>query len=612
MRGASCLAWAACSASCESKRTRGRSSALSIATAPKYPLRGHQLGYRPKTNSYDAWTVPMWEQYIRDLAVFGTNAIELIPPRSDDAADSPHFPLPQMQMMVEMSRIADEYGLDVWIWYPAMDAEYSEPEDGRSALDEWADVFKRLPRIDAVFVPGGDPGHTDPRVLCRSSKNRRPTCVASIRKRRCGSRRRASPRNGSTTSFDLFEDEEPSWLAGVVYGPQIRISLPELRAAIPKKYPIRRYPDITHRSQCQFPVPDWDIAYAVTEGREVINPRPRDEATIFRALAETGDRLHHVFGRLQRRREQDRLERPGLGSGKAGRGYSARIRPVLHRRCVRRRLRPGALGTRTQLARAAVANRGVMTTLQQFQAMERAAPPAVSLNWRSSRPCTGRTTTPSSTSRLAIRNRARGAGDGRLRAAAKRPLLALPEAESVLDRAVDAPGGAGLRARVFELGDALFQSIRMQLSVERYQAIGVDRGATLDTIDRPLNSRLWLKARFAEIRKMAGEEERLESCTRSSIGPIRARAASTTTWATCAPAASGARRRLQGRSGVLRDAAVRFHYRAASNRLPRLLADNVETLYDGPLKMQYDELDPHAQYAVRISYASDSPARKFA
>src|SRR5262249_14597778 len=63
---------------------------LNIATAPKYPMRGHQLGYRPKTNSYDAWTLPMWEQYIRDLAVFGTNAIELIPPRSDDAADSPH------------------------------------------------------------------------------------------------------------------------------------------------------------------------------------------------------------------------------------------------------------------------------------------------------------------------------------------------------------------------------------------------------------------------------------------------------------------------------------------------------------------------------------------
>ena len=70
---------------------------LRISTAPKYPLRGHQLGYRPKTNSYDGWSVPVWEQYMRDLAVFGTNAIELIPPRSDDDADSPHFPLPPMR-----------------------------------------------------------------------------------------------------------------------------------------------------------------------------------------------------------------------------------------------------------------------------------------------------------------------------------------------------------------------------------------------------------------------------------------------------------------------------------------------------------------------------------
>ena len=60
--------------------------ALDIASAPKYRLRGHQLGYRPKTNSYDAWDLPVWEQYLRDLVIFGCNAIELIPPRSDDDA----------------------------------------------------------------------------------------------------------------------------------------------------------------------------------------------------------------------------------------------------------------------------------------------------------------------------------------------------------------------------------------------------------------------------------------------------------------------------------------------------------------------------------------------
>src|SRR5207244_649302 len=119
-----------------------------VTTAPKYRLRGHQLGFRPKTHSYDAWDVPTWEQYYRDLIVFGCNAVELIPPRSDDDKDSPHFPLPPMEMMVEMSRLADEYALDVWIWYPAMDKDYSDPKTVEFALNEWGAVFKKLPRVD--------------------------------------------------------------------------------------------------------------------------------------------------------------------------------------------------------------------------------------------------------------------------------------------------------------------------------------------------------------------------------------------------------------------------------------------------------------------------------
>jgi len=67
-----------------------------------------------------------------------------------------------------------------------------------------------------------------------------------------------------------------------------------------------------------------------------------------------------------------------------------------------------------------------------------------------------------------------------------------------------------LRARVFELAEALFQSIRMQLSVRRYQAISVGRGANLDEIDKPLNHALNLKNRFEEIRKLQSEPERLQ------------------------------------------------------------------------------------------------------
>src|SRR5207244_10925363 len=148
--------------------TRGKvtlAGPLEITSAPKYPLRGHQLGYRPKTNSYDAWDLPQWEQYIRDLAVFGANTVELIPPRSDDDTDSPHFPKPPMEMMIGMSRLLDEYGMDVWIWYPAMDEDYSDAATLAFALEEWGEVFRQLPRIDAIFIPGGDPGHTHPRIL---------------------------------------------------------------------------------------------------------------------------------------------------------------------------------------------------------------------------------------------------------------------------------------------------------------------------------------------------------------------------------------------------------------------------------------------------------------
>src|SRR6185503_8231375 len=84
--------------------------------------------------------------------------------------------------------------------------------------------------------------------------------------------------------LDILMTQRPGWLSGVVFGPQVRISLPELRAAVPKQYPIRHYPDITHSRQCQYPVPDWDVAYALTEGRECINPRPMDQAAIVRLL----------------------------------------------------------------------------------------------------------------------------------------------------------------------------------------------------------------------------------------------------------------------------------------------------------------------------------------
>lgn len=96
-------------------------------------------------------------------------------------------------------------------------------------------------------------------------------------------------------------------------------------------------------------------------------------------------------------------------------------------------------------------------------------------------------------------------------------LKALDEAEAVLDKAVTDRVRPQWRARVFELAEALFQSIRMQMSVVKYKAKDVSRGANLDLIDVPLNNSKQLKDMFDDIRKLTSEEDRL-----AKIGKITA------------------------------------------------------------------------------------------
>ena len=258
---------------------------LHLESRPQYRLRGHQLGYRPKTNAYDGWTVPMFDQYMRDLAVFGVNAIELLPPHTDDLSESPNFSLPPAQMMTAMSALADSYGLDVWVWQPAMARDYTDPATVAASLADWGRTFKSLPRLDAVYVPGGDPGHTEPAVLLELLKKQK----ANLNTYHPQAQIWVSAQGFDQAWMETFiailnRPETRKWLDGVVFGPMSRLSVTELRDALHGAYPVRCYPDITHSMQCQYPVPDWDVAYALTEAREVINPRPQDEALILRDI----------------------------------------------------------------------------------------------------------------------------------------------------------------------------------------------------------------------------------------------------------------------------------------------------------------------------------------
>jgi len=575
---------------------------FSIVSTPQVALRGHQLGYRPKTNSYDAWDVPMWEQYIRDLAIFGTNAIELIPPRSDDAADSLHFPLPQMRMMVEMSRIANEYGLDVWVWYPALDSDYGDPKQVDFALKEWADVLSKLPRVDAVFVPGGDPGHTEPRHLMAMLEKQ----TANLRRYHPKLQMWMSPQGFTKEWMDQFYEilqKEPTWLTGVVFGPQVRDSLPVLRARVPKRYRIRHYPDITHSLRSQYPVQDWDVAHALTSQREQINPRPMDEAVIFRAAQPyASDFITYSEGCND---DVNKVVWSALGWDSKSdvaeilREYSRYfVGPTYTDSLVQ-----GLLALERNWRGPLAANGSVYATLEQFQAMERAASPADLRNWRLQQALYRAYYDAHVRSRLlhetAIEERAlerlRVVKNGESREA-------LAEAARILDEAQVRPSPEW-RQRVYVLAEALFQSIRQQLSVERYRAIAVGRGATLDSFETPLNNRGWLVARFAEASALPSEAERLAAIDRIVH------------WTD--PGVGGFYDDLGNPSqqphlvkGLpyeedpqrFKSTLTGFGY-AADWRLSWMT--HAESLWDTPLQMRYSGLDRTARYRVRVVYAGD-------
>ncbi len=422
---------------------------IQVSEAPRYALRGHQLGYRPKVNTYDAWTPAQFEQYIRDLVVFGTNAIELIPPRSDDQDDSPHFKLSKLDMMEEVSKICDRYGLDVWIWFPAMDQDYSKPATVDFALKEWDQVYRRLKRIDAVFVPGGDPGHTRPKYLMALLEKQ----TAQLHRTHPQAQMWMSPQGFSaewlSEWFDLL-NQKPAWLNGVVHGPQVRISIPEMRAKVPSQYPLRLYPDITHSLRCQYPVPDWDPAYAATEGRESINPRPTQYAEIFHRYEK------QAVGFLTYSEGVNDDVNKFVWSG-LGWNPDQPVLDILQEYASyflgNKDFAQGLMGLEQNWVGNIATNKGVDATLALFQKMETNASPQLKANWRF-----------------------------------QQAIYRSHYDYYIRSRVLNEPA-LWARARVFEMAEALFQSIGMQLSVPRYQAEARDRGANLDAIDAPLPPR---------------------------------------------------------------------------------------------------------------------------
>ena len=129
-----------------------------IISSPEYAMRGHQIAYRPLANSYDAWTPEIYDQYIRELAIFGTNSIEIVP----FSGRGPLMKYDPFDMNVIISGICEKYDLDYWIM-TGSGVDLADKKERDKIVAKHKKLYAALPRLNGVFFAGGDPGISHPK-----------------------------------------------------------------------------------------------------------------------------------------------------------------------------------------------------------------------------------------------------------------------------------------------------------------------------------------------------------------------------------------------------------------------------------------------------------------
>lgn len=477
---------------------------LDISSSPAYPIRGHQLGYRHTANSYDAWDVAQYDQYIRELALFGCNAVENIPFQD---SDSPVMRVPREEMNRAISRICDRYDLDYWIWTPAT-FDLEDTALCAAALDEHEALYKSLPRLDAIFLPGGDPGDNPPRLVLPFLRDLKKRLEKHHPDAGMWVSLQGFDRDQVDEFFAYLDEYKPEWLAGVVAGPQSP-PLPELRRRLPRSYRLRDYPDITHTVLCQYPVAWWDPAFALTLGREPVNPRAQDYAHIHHWTAGSTDGFITYSDGIHDDVNKIVWSVLGWAPEAPPRAILIEYARFFFRPDLAEEAADALLALETNWAGPLALNGSVDATHFLWQGLDARAS-ELAENWRWRMHVFRAEYDYFTRHRLLYETDLEREANAALAAARQSGAdAAMDQALAILARADTAPCRPDLRASLDAHGEALFRLIGYQTSVDRYHARNFERGAVLDFLDRPLNNRWWIEDEFAAIRRMPGEADKL-------------------------------------------------------------------------------------------------------
>ncbi|MFH1740158.1 MAG: hypothetical protein ABIH23_14210, partial [bacterium] len=391
--------------------------------------------------------------------------------------------------------------------------DLTDGEARAKALDQHEELYRDCKELTGVFFPGGDPGENPPELVLPFLEDVAKRLLPIHPNARVWLSLQWFNRKQITYIIDYLKKESPDWLGGLVAGPSSP-PIPITRTALPKKYKYRLYPDITHNKICQYPVPWWDQAYALTLGREAINPRPAQYASIHNWFAPYSDGFISYSDGVHDDVNKTIWSSLSWDPSREVRDILIEYARVFFSPGVAEEAADGILALEKNWRGPLIHNGAVEGTLLYWEQLEKEMP-HLEENWRWQMCLVRACYDTYIRHRLVNETKLEEEANVILAQADSRGADAvITEAMAVLNRVVTDPVSPELRARIVDLCEKLFHSCGLQTSVKKYQASSAERGAFLDFIDYPLNNHWWLEDEFKKIRALGSEEEK---CARLNL-----------------------------------------------------------------------------------------------
>lgn len=590
-----------------------------ISMTPEYPLRGHQLGYRDKNNTYSAWTIQDYERYIRDMALFGANAIELLPPKTDDTLFSSTFVEDPFELMIEVSKIIHSYNMDVWLWYPNVGQDYENLECMYKELREREKIFGALPYLDAILVPLGDPGSLWPTKAMQVTEEfvkimhkYHPEAGVWV------APQHFQPEPGWYDDFYAAIEKQPEWITGVCFAPWEQHEITEMQRRLPEryKYNIRNYPDISHNTNCQFPVPMWDNAFALTLGREGNNARPKAMKYIHNMIEPyTCGTITYSEGIHDDINKIVWCDQDFDSTSEVSDTLKDYVRLFINPD-ITEALADLILRSEDSWTGSILENTVIDQVYEDMLQLDGAVDEKTRKNYRYQM--------------IKLRiftdywTKYKYSSDQRNESKAREILslveisgskYTIKEARSVLNLSKDTPEMNDLLKEMQKLADSLYEKCGIQLTVTQHGGQRWIRGAYLETAQMPLNEYQYLMLRFREIEKMEKEEDRVQAllelnqrehpgegniyCNLGTFEGFK----HVTQWKTWRedpgylqnPIKDHSIYSIMGLFHQMKDWYYEFP-------MPLKWAWNATVLYGTPLEVTFDGLNPKKKYMVKVFY----------